>query len=244
MKSEKPNEKKEEFDVLPIGSAIARLLKLLELGKCTFEDVFFPGGRFHCFTGKPKKRRTAIDKINMAISDYTEQETLTKDHHLKELQEMYCIHVIPDGFLKGDIRSRSNRHLLFATNQQLQQLVLAKNWYVDSTFKLCPQPFTQLFSINAFVRSGEQAKQVPLLFVLMSGKRKRDYRAVLKEVLRILPSPPAVRSITLDFERAVWTVFRELLPNVSLQGCLFHWTQALWRKVGIINLDVYVQKVL
>ena len=97
--------------------------------------------------------------------------------------------------------------------------------------KLCRQPFTQLFTINAFVRSGEQAKQVPLLFVLMSGKRKRDYRTVLQEVLRILPSPPAVRSITLDLEQALWTVFRELLPNVSLQGCLFHWTQALWRKV-------------
>ena len=138
---------------------------------------------------------------------------------------------IPAGFLKGDVRSRSKRHLLFATNQQLQQLVLAKNWYVDGTFKLCRQPFTQLFTINAFVRSGEQAKQVPLLFVLMSGKRKRDYRTVLQEVLRILPSPPAVRSITLDFEQALWTVFRELLPNVSLQGCLFHRMQALWRKV-------------
>ena len=50
---------------------------------------------------------------------------------------------IPAGFLKGDVCSRSKRHLLFATNQQLQQLVLAKNWYVDGTFKLCRQPFTQ-----------------------------------------------------------------------------------------------------
>ena len=140
---------------------------------------------------------------------------------------------IPTGFLKADICSRSKRHLVFATNQQLQQLVQAKNWYVDGTFKLCRQPFSQLFTINAFVRSGEQAKQVPLLFVVMSGKRKRDYRAVLREVLSLLPSPPAVRKITLDFERALWTVFRELLPDVSLQGCLFHWTQALWRKVSI-----------
>ena len=140
---------------------------------------------------------------------------------------------IPTGFLKADICSRSKRHLVFAANQQLQQLVQAKNWYVDGSLKLCRQPFSQLFTINAFVRSGEQAKQVPLLFVVMSGKRKRDYRAVLREVLSLLPSPPAVRKITLDFERALWTVFRELLPDVSLQGCLFHWTQALWRKVSI-----------
>ena len=39
--------------------------------------------------------------------------------------------------------------------------------------------------------------------------------------------PEAVRRFTLDFERALWTVLRQLLPDVSLQGCLFHWMQAL-----------------
>lgn len=147
---------------------------------------------------------------------------------------------IPADFLKADVCIRSKRHLVFATSQQVQQLVKAKNWYVDGTFKLCRQPFSQLFTINAFVKSGDQAKQVPLLFVVMSGRKKRDYRAVLQEVLSILPSPPAVRRITLDFERALWTVLRQLLPDVSLQGCLFHWTQALWRKVSMIN-DLHTQ---
>ena len=74
--------------------------------------------------------------------------------------------ISPD-FLKADVCIRSKQHLLFATSQQIQQLVKAKNWYIDGTFKLCRQPFT----INTFVRSGEQAKQVPILFVVMSGKK-------------------------------------------------------------------------
>jgi len=41
----------------------------------------------------------------------------------------------------------------------------------------------------------------------MSGKKKRDYRAPLHEALSLLPSPPAVRRIILDLERALWTVF-------------------------------------
>ena len=36
-----------------------------------------------------------------------------------------------------------------------------------------------------------------------------------------------------DWERVcVWIVLRELLPNVEIRGCVFHWTQALWRKVS------------
>ena len=46
----------------------------------------------------------------------------------------------------------------------------AKNRYIDATFKVVCKPFTQLFSILAFVKLGEHAKQIPLLFAIMSGK--------------------------------------------------------------------------
>lgn len=121
------------------------------------------------------------------------------------------------------------RHVIFATRHQLDLLNRAKSWYVDATFKLYRQPFTQLLTVNAFVKAVDYVKQVPLVFVLMSGKRKRDYRAVFRELLELLPSP-ALQQVTLDLECAVWKVLRQLLPDVKLLGCVFHWTQALWRK--------------
>ena len=44
-----------------------------------------------------------------------------------------------------------------------------KNWYIDATFKVVCKLFTQLFSIHAFVKLGESAEQIPLLFAIMSG---------------------------------------------------------------------------
>ena len=91
VNSENPSTRKEAFDDLPIASAIARLLTLLEFRRCSFEDVFFPGRRFHCFTGTAEQRKTAIHNINMEISAITMQDTaLTKKHHVKVLQELFC----------------------------------------------------------------------------------------------------------------------------------------------------------
>ena len=85
---------------------------------------------------------------------------------------------IPDGFLKADIKKHGNRHIILATDQQLEHLSKAKSWYIDGTLKLVKRPFQQLFTINAFVRTDDHANQVPLVFVLMSGRKKKDYRKV------------------------------------------------------------------
>ena len=54
----------------------------------------------------------------------------------------------------------------------------------------------------------------------------------MKSILDLLPVKPDVRQITIDFEKALWSVLRQVLPGVKIKGCVFHWTQALWRKVG------------
>ena len=73
-------------------------------------------------------------------------------------------------------------------------MVEAKKWYIDVTFKIIKHPFTQLFSIHAFICSGDNIKQVSLMFAFMSGKRT---------VVKYLPAT-AVQTITMDFEPGMW----------------------------------------
>ena len=55
---------------------------------------------------------------------------------------------------------------------------------------------------------------------------------VLKTILDLLPIAPDVQQVTLDFEIAMWATLRIILPDVQIKGCVFHWTQAIWRKVS------------
>ena len=149
-----------------------------------------------------------------------------------ELDDNY----IPKEFLQKDIAITGGRHLIFATSEQLALLKNARTWYVDATFRVVLKPFYQLFGIHAFVKGIEgNIKKVPLVFTLMSGKRKKDYKKVFKVILDILQECK-VEKLVLDFEVAVWSAVRTLLPIVKLQGCSFHWNQAIWRKIQEIGL--------
>ena len=61
---------------------------------------------------------------------------------------------------------RGRRHLVFASDKQLELLQQSKTWYIDGTFKLCRQPFTQLLTLNVFVKNDDHVKQV-IHFILV-----------------------------------------------------------------------------
>ena len=61
------------------------------------------------------------------------------------------------------------------------------------------------------------------------------YFQVLQAVKSALPREANVTTIVADFEAAFWRAVQEEMPHCQLRGCVFHWTQAVWRKVQFLG---------
>ena len=137
-----------------------------------------------------------------------------RPNHPSDLDfEIHYDHV-PRAFLKRDIIVNEKRHLLCATDHQIDLLKNAKRWYVDATFKVVKAPFTQLLSVHAFIKRGDDTKQVPLAFILMSGKSKSDYKGVFDSLKIILGGETDVEEVLMDFEVAMWQGLRFAFPEI------------------------------
>jgi len=111
--------------------------------------------------------------------------------------------VLPSNFFRGSVWVGEKRHILFATDNMLNLLAKAKVWYMDATFKLVKEPFKQLFSIHAFVRQGEDSLQVPLLFCLMSAKRKLTIGKCFK---RSKTFSSSIQTTRRSHRKLLWTL--------------------------------------
>ena len=62
------------------------------------------------------------------------------------------------------------------------------------------------------------------------------YTQVLRAVLATLPGSPLVSSFMVDFETAMWKALAHVFPDLPVKGCVFHLTQAVWRKIQEVGL--------
>ncbi|XP_033105694.1 uncharacterized protein LOC117107990 [Anneissia japonica] len=143
---------------------------------------------------------------------------------------------LPPGFLKGDIATEGRHHLILATATQLQHLSKAKEWYIDTTSKLVKPPFYQLLTVQCFTQKDDKIMQVPFAFFLMSGKRKRDYKIILKAFRCLFPHGIHLSELVVDFDSDLWVSLAKVFPGVPIKGCAYHWKQTIWKCIKDLGM--------
>ena len=138
-------------------------------------------------------------------------------------------------FYRGQISVDENSTaIIFATDAQLRLLTSAHLIYMDSTFRVVPSLYYQLFTV--FVPHADYS--FPVFYALMPRKTKDLYVAVMRMISQLAPDFQPTQVIA-DFEEAPTSAVLEVFgADVVISGCWFHYAQALvkrMRKLGLTD---------
>ncbi|KRZ12219.1 hypothetical protein T11_5829 [Trichinella zimbabwensis] len=131
-------------------------------------------------------------------------------------------------------QSASRHILVFAMGSNIR-LAAMRTWGTDGTFKVVPQWYQQLFTIHAFLA----AKLLPAVYCLCTGKDIGTYGFIFQALLNkatVLGVNLNPKTIICDFETALIPAIQGYFPNTRVQGCYFHFCQAIHHKVGELGL--------
>lgn len=133
-------------------------------------------------------------------------------------------------FLFAEYIEKNVKLLLFATEEGIKNLSQAKDIFCDGTFKSAVPPFTQLYSIHADLGSTEDHTNIiPTVYALLPNKKQETYEIMFYMIKSRIPSFKP-ETFTTDFEVCAMKAIQTVFPEATVRGCLFHFTQAVWRK--------------
>lgn len=132
-------------------------------------------------------------------------------------------------FLQAD-SGQDDKILVFATDAALERLCASQTVYMDGTFYTCPRLFHQLFTFHVEA----YGKMFPLMFAFLPDKSQATYQRlfqIVKERAQAHGLEFSPSRIQTDYEQAIIVAVRQEFPGTRISGCLFHFGQALWRKI-------------
>ena len=109
-------------------------------------------------------------------------------------------------------------------------------WPNVTKFKSTPHPFKQIFTIHAMYMNH------PIHFVtcLLEGKHIEDYLFCLSTVKARIQQLTGIAwqptKFICDFEQSIISAIEVEFPQATINGCYFHYTKSLRRKVGEFGL--------
>lgn len=109
------------------------------------------------------------------------------------------------------------RIIILGSRQTLEMLADARNIGGDGSFSRAPPGFMQFYSIHANV--GQTYKVC--VVILMTQRTVRNYEYALRKLKELEPRFDPSK-IVMDFEQATKTAFKNVFPEIEIDGCFFH----------------------
>ena len=126
-----------------------------------------------------------------------------------------------EDFVLFDSGMADDRILMFGTQKNLRVLQNYELWLVHGMFKTSPKLLYQLYTVHGVYES----TTFPLVYALLPNKSSHTYTRFV-----------ALKTVLMDFERAVMNIFKLEFPFARQQGCFFHFCQAVMRRIADVGL--------
>ncbi|CAM4928514.1 unnamed protein product [Rotaria socialis] len=120
---------------------------------------------------------------------------------------------LPDNLKQTDrgenfVLHEDEKLIIFTTATNLSVLKTCKHWFVDGTFKVCPEDFYQMFTLHGLYKS----QVIPLVYGLLVGNKTTDYDHFFRRIMDEDDFDP--ETILSDFEAATIKSINSLFPNI------------------------------
>ena len=113
--------------------------------------------------------------------------------------------------------------------------------HMDGTFKVCPAPYQQLFTICSFHHDDNVGYEdsldnglLPRMYCSLSGKShivyERFFQLVIEKAAHWNYDINWQKSMS-DFEQSIFAALTVKFPDVDKKGCHFYFCQALLRRI-------------
>ena len=148
------------------------------------------------------------------------------------LEEEDCRTLRGADMLLYDNGSDERRVIILATSDNLTITEESTSWYLDGTFKSAPQLFYQLLVLHAELTDTPGKSWIlPTVYILLTQK---DTSIYLEAFDALTSNCPALlpQVVMADFEQALRSALSTSFPGAEIDGCHFHFCQAILRNVN------------
>ncbi|RLN96227.1 hypothetical protein BBJ28_00025031 [Nothophytophthora sp. Chile5] len=113
--------------------------------------------------------------------------------------------------------------------------------FIDATFKVTPKPFYQTLIVMVYDRAHDL--YLPCFYILMEAKDHWAYYHALQWIKVQCDQKCVPAVVVCDFESALQKAVRDHFPSCYIVGCLFHWKQAIRKKMVSLRIPASQIKV-